>query len=64
MHLGENTMEVHPHKTDRTFGMKLRRFFRRLMNGIRRIVDEACDYIVGSPTAVEMPYLGFTEVNE
>lgn len=57
-------MTVHPHKTDPTFGMKLRRFFRRLMNKLSRMADEACDYIVGSPTAVEMPYLGFTEVNK
>lgn len=50
-------MTVQPHKTESTFGMKLRRFFRRLMNKLSRIADEACDYIVGSPAAVEMPYI-------
>lgn len=54
-------MTVQPHKTEPTFGMKLRRFFRRLMNEFRRIADEACDYIVGSPAAAEMPYIGLEE---
>ena len=54
-------MTVHPHKTTPTFSMKLRRFFRRLMNKLSRMADEACDYIVGSPAAMEMPYIGLEE---
>lgn len=54
-------MTVQSHKTESIFGKKLRRFFRRLMNEIRRMADDACSHIVGSPSAAEMPYIGLEE---
>ena len=58
-----NLAAYHLHRGDiqPTFGAKLVRFFRRLNRFIKIKAEHASDYIIGTPQAAALPYIGIEE---
>lgn len=52
---------LHCNDVEPTFGMKLRRFFRRLRSELRFRADITVSQVVGSELAAEVPYIGLEE---